>query len=68
MTMPRMCTFVIEGHDTLSGNRVYDLLVDDGHGEVTPIAFFVDKNAMALFTRAFDLAKMAAHEHGRNGI
>lgn len=57
-------TFAIEG----GAGAAFLLIVEDGHGNTETVAEFCSEHAMALFTRALDLAKMASHAHGMNGI
>jgi hypothetical protein len=61
-------TFAIEGRpNPFTFSTDYWLCVENGK-ELRKIALFINKEDMALFTRTLDLAKMASHEHGRNGI
>lgn len=58
-----MKTFVTEQH----GEALY-LMVEHRDGTQRVIAYFVDRAAVDEFHETLGIAKMASHEHGRNGI
>jgi hypothetical protein len=57
-------TFCVERH----GDHVWLCVVDGKGGDPEKIALFADDGAMRKFIDVLNLAKMASHEHGRNGI